>query len=225
LPPRIEPDDFPDFTPPSSAGAAAADESLVHRYILEGRQPRPIGQVGDSYILAELGEDLLFIDQHAAHERVLYHRLRESLRRPDIQPLMTPIPFHASPADADVLEALLPHLNGLGIEMENFGGHDYVINAVPADLSDVDVTAVIQDLLDTQEDGDLKDPQEVIRDRVITRMACHAAIKAGQSLAAAEIFELLSQILGAKLSFTCPHGRPTMILLTKDQLDRQFKRK
>lgn len=228
IPPRphYQAEDIPDFNPPDTAiSHAAEDESLVHRYILEGRQPRAIGQVGDSYILAELGEDLLFIDQHAAHERVLYQRLRQSLRRPDIQTLMTPIPFHAAPRDADTLDALLLHFQSLGIEIEHFGGRDYVINGVPADLGNTDMTAVIQDLLDSQEEGKLLDPEEVIRDRVVTRMACHAAIKAGQTLSPQEIGELLSQILNARLSFTCPHGRPTMILLTKDQLDRQFKRK
>lgn len=223
--PHYQPDDFPDFATTPSPTQDGADESLVHRFILEGRHPRAIGQVGESYILTELGDDLLFIDQHAAHERVLYHRFKESLRSPDIQPLMTPIPFHAAPSDAEALEELLPHFQALGIEIENFGGRDYVVNGVPADLSDVDVTGIIQDLLDSREEGKAEVAEEMIRDRMITRMACHAAIKAGQSLSAREIEELLSQILNAKLSFTCPHGRPTMILLTKDQLDRQFKRK
>ncbi len=218
-------DDLPDFVQPPNAAANGADESLVHRYLLEGRQPRAIGQVGDSYVLAELGEDLLFIDQHAAHERILYHKFKSSLRHPDIQPLMTPIPFRAAPMDAPGLEEMLPHLQSLGIEIEHFGGHDFFINGLPVDLADVDATGMIQDLLDARDGEKADTPAEMIRDRMITRMACHAAIKAGQHLSPQETNELLSQILTTKLSFTCPHGRPTMILLTKDQLDRQFKRK
>ncbi|MCX7012328.1 MAG: DNA mismatch repair endonuclease MutL [Candidatus Sumerlaeota bacterium] len=193
--------------------------------LLGGVEPNPIGQLGDSYILAQLGADLLIIDQHAAHERLLYARAQAALRRPDVQPLLVPFSFRPAPADVANLEQIIPQLAALGIEVEPFGGGDYIVRAVPADFADLDMGAVIQDLLDAYHGRGVADPDAVVRDKAITRMACRAAIKAGQRLAPEEIARLIDDLLSARLTFTCPHGRPTMILLTKDQLDRQFKRK
>jgi DNA mismatch repair protein MutL len=193
--------------------------------MFDGEKPAPVGQVGDSYIIAECGDGVLLIDQHAAHERLLYHRFKQRLRRPDIQPLMIPTPFQPAPADTATLEELIPHFKALGIEIENFGGRDYVVQAVPVDFAEIDIAKVIQDLLDSFHGKGVADPDETVRDKVITRMACHAAIKAGQKLAREEMARLIDDVIEANLSFTCPHGRPTMILMTKDHLDRQFKRK
>ena len=179
-----------------------------------GEKPVPVGQVGDSYIIAECGDGVLLIDQHAAHERLLYHRFQKKMRKPDVQPLMVPTPFQPAPADAATLEELIPHFKKLGIEIENFGGADYVVQAVPADFVDIDITKVIQDLLDSYHGKGVADPDETVRDKVVTRMACHAAIKAGQKLAREKMARLIDDVFEANLSFTCPHWRPTMILMT-----------
>jgi DNA mismatch repair protein MutL len=188
--------------------------------------PNPIGQIANTYVVAEFGDDLLVIDQHAAHERVLYLRALEQARQPHVQHLLVPITLELGAADDAYMEMLMPRLAELGIEVEHFGGRSYIVRTLPADFADVDITAVIRDLLDDLHGSrQSRDEVEVIRDRILTRMACHAALKSGQALHRDEMKRLIEEIRASQLAFTCPHGRPTMILITRDQLDRQFKRK
>jgi len=186
---------------------------------------RAIAQIADTYIVAETNDGLLLIDQHAAHERLLYLRGRQQRSHPATQPLLIPISVEVRPADRPMMEALLPALAELGFEAEAFGGHTFIVRTVPTAFDHVDVPALIGDLLDDLAGEGTAREGERLSERVLTRLACHAAIKAGQRLSLEEMQRLLDDLLGARLSFTCPHGRPTMILLTRDQLDRQFKRK
>jgi DNA mismatch repair protein MutL len=123
------------------------------------------------------------------------------------------------------MEILMPSLRELGIEVEPFGGRSYVVRTLPADFANIDAVALIKDLLDDLHSLGKTSEVDIIRDRILTRMACHAAIKAGQVLRHEEMKRLIEEIRASRLAFTCPHGRPTVILITKDQLDRQFKRK
>jgi DNA mismatch repair protein MutL len=197
------------------------DESIFAR----GYVPHPIGQISNTYIVAELGEDLLLIDQHAAHERILYMRLQQRRSPAATQPLLIPLSVEVSLSDLASMEVLLPQLRELAIEVEHFGGQTFVVRSLPADFDSIDAVALVHDLLDDLERLGAKCEIEVLRDRILTRMACHAAIKSGQALQPEEMRQLVEEIYSARLSFTCPHGRPTMMLLTKDQLDKQFKRK
>jgi DNA mismatch repair protein MutL len=186
---------------------------------------RAIAQIADTYIVAETSDGLLLIDQHAAHERLLYLRGQEQKGRAATQPLLIPISVEVRPADRPLMEELLPVLAELGFEAEAFGGHTFIVRTVPTAFDHVDVPALINDLLDDLAGEATARERERLAERVLTRLACHAAIKAGQHLSLDEMQRLIDDLLAARLSFTCPHGRPTMILLTRDQLDRQFKRK
>jgi len=199
----------------------------------DGPPPLPLGQIGRTYIVAEWGDDLLLIDQHAAHERLIYRRL---LERPGVPPptqgLLVPIEFAVSPGDVEPLESLLPLLREMGIPIEKGAGASFAVAALPADFDNLDVPGMIHDVLDDIRPagggvtgGGAALGLDALRDKVLVRMSCHAAIKAGQPLSPVEMTQLIRQIAEARLSFTCPHGRPTMVLLRKDQLDRQFGRK
>jgi len=191
----------------------------------ETSPPEAIAQIADTYIVAQTPEGLLLIDQHAAHERLLYLRARDQRGHVATQPLLVPISVEVRPADQPLMEELAPLLAELGFETEAFGGHTFVIRSVPVMFDHVDLAVLVGDLLDDLASEGPTRETERLRERVLTRLACHAAIKAGQHLQREEMQRLMDELLAARLSFTCPHGRPTMILLTRDQLDRQFKRK
>ena len=194
----------------------------------DGPPPRALGQIGYNYIAAEWGDDLLLIDQHAAHERLLYHQfLQKDKRDTATQMLMVPIPFGVSAEDRDLVERLLPLLREMGMEVAEQEDGTFAVTALPSDLDSIDVASMVQDVLDDlREETD--EPRllgaDEIRDHILVRMACHAAIKAGQALSPEEIAALIRDLAAARMSFTCPHGRPTAIRLSREQLDRQFGR-
>ncbi|KPL12988.1 hypothetical protein AMJ85_00675 [candidate division BRC1 bacterium SM23_51] len=191
----------------------------------ETSPPRVLGQIADTYIVAETDDGLLVLDQHAAHERLLYARARDQKDRLTTQPLLVPISVEVRPVDRPLMELLVPALAELGFETEAFGGQTFIVRSVPAMFEQVDVPALIGDLLDDLAHEGRAREGERLRERILTRLACHAAIRAGQRLQPEEMQRLIDDLLASRLSFTCPHGRPTMILLTREQLDRQFKRK
>ncbi len=210
--------------PPQQEVPSASPESIWKDTEL---QPVVLGQIANTYILAEIGEDLLIIDQHTAHERLLYEQLRnKSGEKIAIQPLMVPINIEVGIADVDSLQKLCPLLQTYGIEIEHFGGQTFVVRALPADIAErLEIEGMIFDLLDDLHQ--LKSPHSLtsLREQIIIRLACHSAIKSGQVLPIEEQRQLVAEIQSAKLGVTCPHGRPTMILITRSQLDKQFKRK
>ena len=206
---------------PAEDGATLASHPLLKL----GRLPEPLGQVALCYIIAQAGDDLLLIDQHAAHERLLYLKFAAQRGETREQPLLMPISVDVAASAVPFLQRLLPVLTELGLRVEHFGGQTFVVQSVPADLPKMDPAAVMTDMLDDFETLGKVEEVAVLRDRVVTRMACRAAIKAGQRLHMEEMRALIRDIVTARLGFTCPHGRPTMILLTLDQLDRYFKRK
>jgi len=157
--------------------------------------------------------------------KTFYLRLQQRRARAAAQALLIPLTVEVSLSDLGYMETLLPHLQELGIEAEHFGGQTFVVRSLPVDFDSIDAVALVHDLLDDLERLGKECEIEVLRDRILTRMACHAAIKSGQALQPEEMRRLVEEIYSAPLSFTCPHGRPTMMLLTKDQLDKQFKRK
>jgi DNA mismatch repair protein MutL len=184
----------------------------------------PVAQIAGIYIVALCGDGLLLVDQHAAHERILYNRLTGRKTKPAVQNLLLPITFEIEASRISDMKDLMDDIRTFGIEMEHFGGQSFVVHTLPADLADMDAAALIRDLLDACEDmGKDRDDMEV-RDEIARRMACHGAIRAGQRLSKEEMQGLIKDLSSAPLAFTCPHGRPTMILMTRSQLDRQFKR-
>ncbi|MBM4460621.1 MAG: DNA mismatch repair endonuclease MutL [Chloroflexi bacterium] len=186
---------------------------------------RVVGQLGATYIVAEGPDGMYLVDQHAAHERILYEqmtsqRLSHALA---IQPLLEPMVLDLSPEQAAVVAEGLDTLNELGVAIEPFGGGSYLVRSVPAILSRDDPASALTEIVDG-----LAQQTDVIEGAVeamLTTLICkRAAIKGGQVLSQAEMHELVRQLEACRAPRTCPHGRPTMIYLSADELARQFGR-
>jgi DNA mismatch repair protein MutL len=185
---------------------------------------RPLGQAGTTYVIAEGPAGLYLIDQHAAHERVLFERYLASLTGSAAvsQPLLAPVMLELTPPQAALVTSMAPSLQEHGFEVEPFGPGGYLLRAAPAGLRREDPARAFNELLDllTREDSPA-DP----RRRVAASLACHAAVRAGQTLATEEMRDLLQQLEACDTPQTCPHGRPTMLHLSADELARRFSRK
>jgi len=182
---------------------------------------RVIGQVASSYIVAEGPEGLYVIDQHAAHERVLYERVRAQRagQKTEVQGLLSPATLEVTPAQDAVLRTALDELNALGFGIEPFGERTYLVRTVPAALRESDWLPAVREFLD---DPLRRDPERA--EAIIKTIACHGAVRAGQSLTDDAMRALLRQLEQADSPFTCPHGRPTLIHLGLRQLEREFGR-
>ncbi len=184
----------------------------------------PLGQIAATYIVARHGEDLLLVDQHAAHERLVYLDLKRRRQRIDTQPLLIPTSFELEASQGETLRELLPHFAALGLEIEEFGPRAWALQSVPTDMQEIDPVPLVLELISDIEESRRTSALDDLRDRVLIRTACHSAIRAGMSLPMEKMRELLRQMAAERLSFTCPHGRPTIVRLSKAELDRQFKR-
>ena len=187
---------------------------------------RPIGQVGHTYVIAEGPDGVFLIDQHAAHERVLYERFLAAQDHGalEAQPLLAPQPVELTPHQRSLLALFGEELAAAGLALEPFGADGaYLARTVPPSLAGGDVSRAVGELLDllTREDG----PSQDRAHRVAASLACHAAVRAGQTMAEEEQRELLRLLEAAEQPRTCPHGRPTMIHLSSDTLARQFHRR
>jgi DNA mismatch repair protein MutL len=186
---------------------------------------RVIGQVGASYIVAEGPAGLYLIDQHAAHERVLYEQfMAEHARQQTIsQYALAAQTLQVAPPEARLLEENLSTLHELGFEIEPFGPNVFVVRSIPAILADGDPLETIAGIVDDLAQGH-KPGQQAIEDRIVLRVCKQAAIKAGQVLSLEQMQGLIRQLERCQSPLTCPHGRPTMIHMTSDQLAREFGR-
>jgi DNA mismatch repair protein MutL len=184
---------------------------------------RAVGQVGATYVVAEGPEGMYLIDQHAAHERVLYERLlSKPAGQAEVQGFLEPAPVDLAPHQEQALHAFAEALTEQGYAIEPFGGRTHLLRAAPALLAGQDAGRALLELLDTlsRDDG----PGDR-RARVAASMACHGAIRAGQTLSPEEMRELVRQLEETQSPHTCPHGRPTMIHLSADALAKEFKRR
>ncbi len=189
-------------------------------------QMRPIGQFAETYILAQAGEELFIIDQHAAHERVFYETLKKQFqaRDIDIQQLLFPVSIELSHREQAVLEAHLSTLHEYGLDLEPFGGTTYLLKAVPALLAKADYKKLLYDIIDQLGESHGAENIEHKLDEVFMLMACHAAIRAHQRLQESHIIALLQQMDTLDLPYTCPHGRPTVIKISLYDLEKKFGR-
>ncbi len=183
---------------------------------------RVLGQLASSYIVAEGPGGLYLIDQHAAHERILFERIerQRAQRKVEVQGLLEPMPLEVSPRQEAELWSHYQDLAEFGFSIEPFGGKTFLVRAVPALVSDKDWAGMLRELLDSISEGDKSHWVET----VTSTMACHGAVRAGQSLSDSEMRELVRQLEQADTPQTCPHGRPTMIHLSYGQLKRDFGR-
>jgi DNA mismatch repair protein MutL len=197
---------------------------------------RLVGQIASAYLVAEGPDGLYLIDQHAAHERVLFENLmaiwmdsnqageKTSSRRIPAQVLLRPVSVDLPAASARLIEDQLPILNRLGFQVEVFGKGSFLIRGVPTLLMGMDPTAALGIIVEDFEEDEtpLQTESEA---RIIARVCKRAAIKAGQALSPEEQRALLNDLEACQSPRTCPHGRPTMIHLSVDLLERQFGRK
>lgn len=187
----------------------------------------PLSQIARSYILAENAEGLVLIDQHAAHERVRYEELMDQFEKkyPEKQQLLLPENIELSAVEADIFTANKETFEGLGFEIELFGGNTFIVHAVPSPVANQNIQGIIQqvlnDLSEEKKTRAVKNPQE----KIIEYMACRSAIKFGKDLSLDEMAELIKQVDKLKRPYTCPHGRPSMIKITYNELEKMFKRK
>ena len=185
---------------------------------------RVVGQIKTTYIAAEGPDGMYLIDQHAAHERVLFETIKEAARTgsPSIQGLMEPATVDLTPEQMEIVEAHRPSVNGLGFEFEEFGGSTFVLRGVPALLVSEDPPGALRDVLDLMAEGGGYESWE---ERAAYSLACHSAIRAGKVLTSRETEELVRQLEQCSQPHTCPHGRPTMIHLSEARLEEEFGRR
>jgi DNA mismatch repair protein MutL len=184
---------------------------------------RAVGQVGATYVVAEGPEGVYLIDQHAAHERVLYERLlAKPAGQAEVQGFLQPVTVELAPHQEQALQAFAEALVGQGFSLEPFGERTHLLRAAPAVFRSQDAAQALLELLDAlAREESTGDPRE----RVAASLACHAAIRAGQTLSPDEMRELLRQLEETQSPHTCPHGRPTMIHLSADALAKEFRRR
>jgi DNA mismatch repair protein MutL len=205
--------------------ASAPGAFQVRKPMLFEDDLRILGQLRDTYILCETGEGLLLVDQHAAHERVLYETLKSahSSSRMESQVFLIPQRLEVSVKDARAIMGRLEELHHLGMEIEPFGGSTFLLRSVPSPLHRVRWERMFADLMPLLEEGGDLSTQTVL-DGFLTIMACHGAIRAGQHLSREEMEQLMKQLFGTGLPTNCPHGRPTLRKLSFEELERMFKR-
>jgi DNA mismatch repair protein MutL len=184
---------------------------------------RVIGQVSKMYILAEKGEDLVLIDQHAAHERILYEQVLR-MKKSRVQELITPVTIELSPKERVLMEDYIPYLEEYGFGISEFGDNTYVVTFVPEVFGQLEHPELIHDVInDLLASGKVK-KETGISEKVSKSLACRAAIKGGAACSPRQMEELIEQLKKAENPYSCPHGRPTVITFTKGELDRMFAR-
>ena len=212
--------DHPLASPPSPLAPPSSSLGGDHLPIM-----RVVGQVGAAYIITEGPDGLFLIDQHAAHERILYEQFMAEWDNEQMaaQSLMAGTAVHLSPPQATLLEDNLPTLAKLGFHIEPFGPNAFMVRAVPALLTKQDPAQALLDVVEELERGDAP-MQGKIEAKIILRVCKTAAVKAGQTLSPAEMEAMIRQLENCDNPHTCPHGRPTLIHLSVAQLARQFGR-
>jgi DNA mismatch repair protein MutL len=208
------------------ARARAVTEDDIEALSGDGDEPfagvEVIGQFRELYLLCESGDDLLVIDQHAAHERVTYERLRAAMAEGlEVARLDPPVTVSLSPAGAAVVDAELSAVEALGFRLEPFGDTTYRVTGVPAPLGRAAEPGAVRDVLDAFLAGDRPaDPRE----ELLAELACHPSLRAGDRLTPEEGTELLAALGSCEQPYACPHGRPTVLSVGEATLARGFDR-
>lgn len=186
---------------------------------------RMIGQVFDTYWLAQFEDKFYIIDQHAAHEKIYYERLVRKFREHSIdsQYLTPPLIVSLNMQEEEVLNANRDYFEKFGFEIEHFGGREYCISAVPTNLYGLTEEELFLEMLDQLESDHSKDTLDIFASRLAT-MACKAAVKGNNRLSMEEAEKLLDELMTLENPYHCPHGRPTIISMTKTEMEKKFKR-
>ncbi len=235
----------PSGPPTPSPRAASADQSADQSeglgfhtgYPAEGSavlDGEPLGQLHETYLLVQYPEGVFIVDQHAAHERIVYERLVAKMQASlaESQQLLFPVNIDLNGVDPDWLEACMPRLTSFGFSLEPFGGQTYRMHSVPALLAERDHAAALMDVLDVLRTPNADEAPEhaatgvpSVLHRVVTVMACHGAIRAHQRLQDAEMRALLRDLARTPRPFTCPHGRPVLVNVALSDIEKTFLRR
>ncbi len=198
-------------------------EQVVMEAVAQDTPWRFVGELYNSYILVERDEEAYLIDKHAAHERILFEKLKANQEEISSQSLLTPVSCNLGPEGTAILLANGPLLEELGFGIEEFGDNTILIRQIPMDLDPTQAAESLERLAADLQNGRKESP-ETVRDELLHTVACKAAIKAGWQSSPRELMELAEQVMAREDLKHCPHGRPICISLSKKQLEKQFKR-
>lgn len=214
--------------PPSLAKEQPGQMGLFAPKLLEPAaraRHKLIGQLFDTYWLVEYGDSLYIIDQHAAHEKVLFERTMRSIRerRQMSQAVDPPIILTLSPREEVLLNENMEYFTGMGFGIEPFGGREYAVRGVPSNLFSLAKKELLMEILDELGEGQLSGQPDMIYEKAASA-SCKAAVKGGHTLSVQEANELIDQLLQLENPYACPHGRPTIISMSRHELEKKFKR-
>ena len=184
-----------------------------------------IGQLFKTYWLIEFEDKLYIIDQHAAHEKVLYEKTMAKLANKDFtsQRISPPIVMTLDARESEMLEKYRPQIEQFGYEVEHFGGKEYMVSAIPDNLFNIDMKDLFIEMLDDFSNATCRQTSDIITEKVAS-MSCKAAVKGNDKLTLPEINELIDELLSLDNPYNCPHGRPTIISMSKYEIEKKFKR-
>ncbi|HLA12449.1 MAG TPA: DNA mismatch repair endonuclease MutL [Pyrinomonadaceae bacterium] len=233
------PDEFPtldtrleEAAPPASSPVSLPPLDSAEKYAREvsvesiSANIRPLGQLDESFIIATDDEGLLLIDQHVAHERILFDKYRalEANRSAESQNLLIPETFDLTPAQAAAFDLIAPDLESYGFDLMRLSGRTVAIKAAPADLPAAEARSMLAELLDTVDSEKKGSARETLRDEIAASLACHAAIKVNMPLAPEKMRWLIDKLLSTSSPTTCPHGRPVILRLATRDILKGFHR-
>jgi DNA mismatch repair protein MutL len=205
----------------SSAAAATSLEVVQGEDVFAG----PVFQLLHKYIIVQISGGMMIVDQHVAHERILYERILERFAQEETagQQMLFPVTMELNAGDAALMHTLLPVLAGMGFFLRPFGKHTFLIEAMPPEVSDGESAGVLEGMLGLYRDYQRAERMEP-REALAKSFSCRAAIKAGQALSESGMRSLLVDLFKTRVPLVCPHGRPTVMRISEHELDRRFGR-
>jgi DNA mismatch repair protein MutL len=213
---------YPDSSAPAHPTPSAAPEQAA-----DAQQFKIIGVLGKLYVIMENASGLVLVDQHAAHERILFEELRRRMEEHGVptQRLLMPLNIQVSPRDADWLAQNLPALHKMGIGIEPFGTGTFKIDALPQFIRTTDPLQLVHDIIDELKQTSATSSKLRLGEDIIATTVCRHAVKANDYLREPELVQLIKDLLACELPYCCPHGRPTMIQINYLELEKKFGRK
>lgn len=219
----------PDDPEPGKDSGAGKQMDLFEEKLLDRERKaeyKLIGQAFDTYWMIEFQDSLYIIDQHAAHERVLYERTLKNMKTREFtsQYISPPIILDLTMQEAELLHTYMDQFTRIGFELEEFGQESYAVRAVPDNLFSIAKKELLMEMIDSLSDEISRNLSPDLIDEKVASMSCKAAVKGNMKLSAAEVDALIGELLMLENPYHCPHGRPTIIAMTRRELEKKFKR-
>jgi DNA mismatch repair protein MutL len=222
---KIDMPNFPDIQGPQIIKQERFTEITAVNSGISADDIRIKARLFDTYIVAEVGDEVFFIDQHIADERVIYEKLQKQKESVPSQGLLLPVTVELTPVQAETLDTVLEILNGIGFDLEPFGGRTIIVRAIPSLMLRGDVKQIVSDLIDQVADSYGKLDKFRLQDEIMIMTACRSAVQAGDTLTDAEVVNLIKELFKTEQPYLCPHGRPIIIRMNRSELDQKFQRK